>query len=93
MQFLKLYKKYSSKQYPPLLPSEVKAIRNSYDLSQSAFADLLDISVSTLKNYEIGHRHTSSPAVALLLLARDHPEVFTEKRLIKFQKKPRGFMR
>lgn len=93
MQFLKLYKKYSSKQYPPLLPSEIKEIRRSYNLSQPAFAGLLDISVNTLKNYEIGHRHTPSPAVALFLLAKDHPKVFMEKRLMKFHRKPRGFVK
>jgi len=93
MQFLKLYKKYASKEYSPLLPTEIKEIRQSYNLSQMAFARLLEINLNTLQNYEIGRTHTPSPAVALFLLAKDHPEVFMEKRLIKFHRKPRGFTR
>ena len=86
MQFLSLYKKYASKTYPPILPSEIKAIRSSYNLSQTAFASMLDISVDTLQNYEIGRRHAASPATALFILAREHPEVFKRKKLVKARK-------
>ena len=89
MQFLSLYRKYASKTYPPILPSEIKAIRSSYNLSQRAFAKLLDISVDTLQNYEIGRTHAASTATALFVLAREHPEVFKRKKLGR----PRKFFR
>lgn len=65
-----------------LTPQEIKDIRRSYRLTQSGFAGLLGISFGTYKNWEIGHRTPTSPAVALLIVARDYPEVFKKNYFV-----------
>lgn len=59
-------------------PSEAKIIRSKLNLSQSAFAGLLGVSVRTLQDWEQGRRAPQGPAVALLRIAEQHPEVFVE---------------
>jgi DNA-binding transcriptional regulator YiaG len=59
--------------------SRLKSIRRSYRLSQVDFAQLLNISYHTYKNWEIGHRQPSTSAVALLTLAQNQPQVFLKK--------------
>ena len=54
---------------------DVKRIRDGYKLSQSQFAALLGISVSTLRNWEQGRRTPEGPARILLLVAERHPDV------------------
>jgi putative transcriptional regulator len=56
------------------LPSNVKSIREKMDLSQSAFAGLLGVSVRTLQEWEQGRRKPKGPAQALLRVADRHPE-------------------
>ena len=63
-----------------LSPKEIKEVRKSYNLTQACFAQLLHISYHTYKNWEIGHRIPSSPAMALLYLARDHSELFLKDK-------------
>lgn len=63
-----------------ITPRKIKAIRFFYQLTQQKFADLLDISVRTLQNWEIGHRVPCGPATALLNIADKHPEIFLKKR-------------
>jgi len=57
-------------------PSEPKIIREKLKLSQSAFAGLLGVSTRTLQDWEQGRRSPQGPAVALLRIAEQHPEVF-----------------
>jgi len=59
-------------------PSEPKIIRSKLNLSQSAFAGLLGVSIRTLQDWEQGRRAPQGPAVALLRIAEQHPEVFVE---------------
>ena len=59
-------------------PSEPKIIRSKLNLSQSAFAGLLGVSIRTLQDWEQGRRVPQGPAVALLRIAEQHPEVFVE---------------
>jgi len=59
-------------------PSEPKVIRERLELSQSAFAGLLGVSMRTLQDWEQGRRSPQGPAMALLRIAEQHPEVFTE---------------
>ena len=59
-------------------PSAPRVIRSQLELSQSAFAGLLGVSVRTLQDWEQGRRHPQGPAVALLRIAEQHPEVFTD---------------
>jgi putative transcriptional regulator len=59
-------------------PSEPKVIRSKLNLSQSAFAGLLGVSMRTLQDWEQGRRNPQGPAKALLRIAEQHPEVFTD---------------
>lgn len=58
------------------MPSEPKVIRSKLKLSQSAFAALLGVSTRTLQDWEQGRREPQGPAIALLRIAEQHPEVF-----------------
>jgi putative transcriptional regulator len=59
-------------------PSEPQVIRSKLNLSQSAFAGLLGVSMRTLQDWEQGRRHPQGPAIALLRIAEQHPEVFAD---------------
>jgi putative transcriptional regulator len=52
---------------------DVRAIRATTGLSQSKFAELLSIEVSTLRNWEQGRRDPTGPARALLRAIRNDP--------------------
>ena len=57
-------------------PSEdVKAIRHELGKSQSEFAAMIGVSVSTLQNWEQGRRRPDGPARALLMVAAHSPKV------------------
>ncbi|WP_416396480.1 helix-turn-helix domain-containing protein [Allohahella sp. A8] len=57
-------------------PSPPQVIRTRLKLSQSAFAGLMGVSIRTLQDWEQGRREPQGPAVALLRIADQHPEVF-----------------
>lgn len=59
---------------PP--PAPVRVIRTKLKLSQSAFAGLMGVSVRTIQDWEQGRRKPSGPAVALLRIAEQNPDVF-----------------
>ena len=59
-------------------PSKPKVIRSKLKLSQSAFAGLLGVSIRTLQDWEQGRRIPQGPAIALLRIAEQHPEVFAD---------------
>ncbi|MEX2332650.1 MAG: type II toxin-antitoxin system MqsA family antitoxin [Pseudohongiella sp.] len=59
-------------------PSSPQVIRMKLNLSQSAFAGLMGVSVRTLQDWEQGRRDPQGPAMALLRIAEQHPEVFSE---------------
>ena len=59
-------------------PSEPKIIRSKLNLSPSAFAGLLGVSMRTLQDWEQGRRSPQGPAIALLRIAEQHPEVFAD---------------
>ena len=48
--------------------------RRKTGLSQAHFAELIGVSVRTLRDWEQGRRRPSGPAQALLAIARTHPE-------------------
>jgi putative transcriptional regulator len=54
-----------------------QVIRARLNLSQSAFAGLMGVSLRTVQDWEQGRRKPSGPAVALLRIAEQQPEVFT----------------
>lgn len=55
-----------------------QVIRAKLKLSQSAFAGLMGVSLRTVQDWEQGRRKPSGPAVALLRIAEQKPEVFTD---------------
>ncbi len=59
-------------------PSHPKKIRTSLNLSQSAFAGLMGVSVRTVQDWEQDRREPSGPAKSLLRIAEQHPGVFLE---------------
>ena len=52
-------------------PMDIKAIRNKLHKSQSEFALMIGVSVSTLQNWEQERRNPDGPARALLKVASD----------------------
>jgi len=57
-------------------PAPVREIRAKLNLSQSAFAGLMGVSVRTIQDWEQGRRKPSGPAIALLRIAEQRPDVF-----------------
>jgi putative transcriptional regulator len=55
-------------------PVDVKAIRRRLGKSQSEFARMIGVSISTLQNWEQGRRQPEGPARALLKIAAENPE-------------------
>lgn len=73
---IRAIKKGEGKRYNIDIPTDVKKIREQLQLSQSAFAALMGVSVRTLQDWEQGRRKPSGPAFALLRIANTHPEAF-----------------
>jgi len=61
--------------YKVFTPDEIKDMRNKQNLSQEKFADLLGISVITLRMWEQGRRKPRPAANTLLMVAKHHPSV------------------
>ncbi len=59
-------------------PSPPQVIRAKLNLSQAAFAGLMGVSLRTIQDWEQGRRKPSGPAIALLRIAEQKPEVFTD---------------
>lgn len=55
-------------------PLDIKTIRDKLNKSQSQFALMIGVSVSTLQNWEQGRRKPEGPAMALLKVASENPE-------------------
>lgn len=59
-------------------PAPPQIIRIKLKLSQAAFAGLMGVSLRTVQDWEQGRRRPSGPAVALLRIAEQKPEVFRQ---------------
>lgn len=59
-------------------PASPKEIRTRLELSQAAFAGLMGVSLRTIQDWEQGRRKPSGPAIALLRIAEQKPEVFLQ---------------
>ena len=59
-------------------PASPKVIRTRLKLSQSAFAGLMGVSLRTVQDWEQGRRKPSGPALALLRIAEQKPDVFLQ---------------
>ena len=59
-------------------PIDIKKIRLRLNKSQSEFAMMIGVSVSTLQNWEQGRRRPEGPARALLKIAAEKPQSVIE---------------
>jgi putative transcriptional regulator len=57
---------------------DVVSIRRKTGLSQPAFASCIGVPVSTLRNWEQGHRSPQGPARVLLALLERNPRIVEE---------------
>jgi putative transcriptional regulator len=57
---------------------DVKHVRATLGLSQTAFATMMGISVKTLRNWEQGRRNPGGAARVLLQVATRHPEAIRD---------------
>ncbi len=60
---------------------DIKEIRNKLKQSQSEFALMIGVSVSTLQNWEQGRRKPEGPARALLQVVSHNPKAVMEALL------------
>jgi putative transcriptional regulator len=59
-------------------PPPPQLIRSKLKLSQSDFASLMGVSLRIIQDWEQGRQKPSGPAVALLRIAEQKPEVFMQ---------------
>jgi putative transcriptional regulator len=59
-------------------PTDIKKIRLRLKKSQSEFALMIGVSISTLQNWEQGRRQPRGPAQALLKIAAEKPKAIIE---------------
>ena len=62
---------------------EIQKLRIKYGLSQNNFANLIGISVGTLRNWEQGRRKPEGPARVLLSIVDRHPEAILDSLVAK----------
>ena len=74
---LKTIKQGQGKRTAVMFP-DVLAIRESMELSQSAFAAMMGVNARTLQNWEQGRRKPSGPALSLLRVAAIRPDAIRE---------------
>ena len=55
-------------------PQDIRQIRKKLHKSQSEFARMIGVTISTLQNWEQGRRQPQGPARALLVVASRAPE-------------------
>ena len=59
----------------PLTPSEIRAIRQSFKVSQATFARIMNVSTNAVESWEQGVRRPREATLKLLTVAHRHPEV------------------
>lgn len=59
----------------PLTPGQIRAIRQSFNVSQAAFARIINVSVNAVESWEQGVRRPREATLKLLAVAGKHPEV------------------
>jgi len=59
-------------------PLKVRAIREKLNLTQAKFADMLRVSLATIRNWEQGRTYPEGAAIALLRVADAKPEAVLE---------------
>jgi DNA-binding transcriptional regulator YiaG len=59
----------------PLTPGQIRAIRQSFNVSQAGFARIINVSVNAVESWEQGVRRPREATLKLLAVAGKHPEV------------------
>jgi DNA-binding transcriptional regulator YiaG len=59
----------------PLSPGQIRAIRQSFNVSQAGFARIINVSVNAVESWEQGVRRPREATLKLLSVADRHPEV------------------
>jgi DNA-binding transcriptional regulator YiaG len=59
----------------PLTPGQIRAIRQSFNVSQAAFARIINVSLNAVESWEQGVRRPREATLKLLTIAHKHPEV------------------
>ena len=67
---------------PKLSPTKIRKIRDALNLSRAALAQMLQVNVRTLENWEQGRTEPNEQAVALLLLVDAYPDTLQRLREI-----------
>ena len=62
--------------YQGVTSDEIKSIRRNYNLSQKCFAEMLDINLRTLQDYELGRCRPSQTANALFNFVKIEMKTF-----------------
>jgi putative transcriptional regulator len=59
----------------PLTPRQIRAIRQSFNVSQAVFARIINVSLNTVESWEQGARRPREATLKLLTIAHHHPEI------------------
>jgi DNA-binding transcriptional regulator YiaG len=59
----------------PLSPNQIRAIRQSFNVSQAVFARIINVSPNAVESWEQGVRRPREATLKLLTIAHKHPEV------------------
>ncbi len=59
----------------PLRPSQIRAIRQNFNVSQVVFARIINVSPRAVESWEQGVRKPREATLKLLTIAHKHPEV------------------
>jgi len=63
-----------------ITPEDIKIIRAKLNVSQAVFAKLLNVSLSTIRQWEQGFRNPSGSAVILLELLQKNPNTLDYRK-------------
>lgn len=64
----------------PLTPAQIRAIRQSFNVSQVIFARLINVSPNAVESWEQGVRRPREATLKLLTIVHEHPEVLLNSR-------------
>ena len=70
--------RFDERQIQAINGKQIRDLRRSLNQSQSQFAYMINVKISTLQNWEQGRRMPDGPAKALLLVVSKNPEAVLE---------------
>jgi putative transcriptional regulator len=59
----------------PLTAAQIRAIRQSFKVSQAVFARIINVSPNAVESWEQGVRHPREATLKLLTIAHKHPKI------------------